>query len=705
MARLTQVLSAFALILSAAVATAQDTISVFGRNADEIPIYSKAGDTLIGNISGTAAGMNLWATFTADSGTTTANTSADTLTIAGGTNVTTSISGDVLTINATGGGGGAVDYWFLIDPSSGQSLEPTGADTLNIVGAGVVTVTGTTSDTLTISAPDQTQNLFATIAGGTGSTTADSPTDTLTIAGAGIITTAVFGDTLTITGTEAQNIFQTIAVPSGTAPVADSPTDTLTFAASGDLTITGDASTDTITIANTQAAVTLVTSSHDYLSLAGQAITLGPIDLASDVTGTLDETNIDSDIARTSQLHDAVTLSTEADSVLALSGQQIGLDNQSANLVFAGPATGSPAAPTFRSLADADIPSAIARDSELPVGANPTATVGLTAVNGSATTFMRSDAAPALSQAISPTWTGAHTWDGGSSSLTVTNGAPFIVQDGSVATFAQKVDDATPSFLWKSPAGFVTTFAPSNGANSTIQGPIASGLLAVISESTATNQIPRYTGTAGGIGGYTSNAPTITNAGAFDIPGRLSLPNATSSGNSLRIGSDVDMWRSAANTLTIDDAVVGNSFTATTAQWVDITGNLLGPINTGVWNYDTNGYFVFQSSDVVLFSIPAVPGSKLQAVRVKFEAEFDDGIELSILNRDDSSASGATLTSIDQTPFISNDSPEMILGELTLDPVETVAQGVMYFARVDVTAINGAIKVFSVQAQFTERNL
>jgi len=41
--------------------------------------------------------------------------------------------------------------------------------------------------------------------------------------------------------------------------------------------------------------------------------------------------------------------------------------------------------------------------------ANPTASVGLTAVNGTATTAMRSDAAPALDQTISPTWTGTHT--------------------------------------------------------------------------------------------------------------------------------------------------------------------------------------------------------------------------------------------------------------------------------------------------------
>lgn len=43
-------------------------------------------------------------------------------------------------------------------------------------------------------------------------------------------------------------------------------------------------------------------------------------------------------------------------------------------------------------------------------GGNPTASVGLTAVNGVATTFLRSDGAPALSQSIAPTWTGTHTF-------------------------------------------------------------------------------------------------------------------------------------------------------------------------------------------------------------------------------------------------------------------------------------------------------
>jgi len=45
--------------------------------------------------------------------------------------------------------------------------------------------------------------------------------------------------------------------------------------------------------------------------------------------------------------------------------------------------------------------------------ANPTAHVGLAAVNGTAGTLMTSDSAPALDQGIAPTWTGAHRFNAG----------------------------------------------------------------------------------------------------------------------------------------------------------------------------------------------------------------------------------------------------------------------------------------------------
>jgi hypothetical protein len=55
--------------------------------------------------------------------------------------------------------------------------------------------------------------------------------------------------------------------------------------------------------------------------------------------------------------HPAVTLDTSADGLLGLSTQQFSLDAQAANLVLAGPSSGSNAAPTFRALVQADLPS------------------------------------------------------------------------------------------------------------------------------------------------------------------------------------------------------------------------------------------------------------------------------------------------------------------------------------------------------------
>ena len=57
----------------------------------------------------------------------------------------------------------------------------------------------------------------------------------------------------------------------------------------------------------------------------------------------------------------------------------------------------------------------------VPTGDNPSASVGLSAVNGAATTFMRSDGAPALNQAIVPTWTGAHIFSGSALRATFTS--------------------------------------------------------------------------------------------------------------------------------------------------------------------------------------------------------------------------------------------------------------------------------------------
>jgi hypothetical protein len=75
--------------------------------------------------------------------------------------------------------------------------------------------------------------------------------------------------------------------------------------------------------------------------------------------------------------------------------------------------------------------------------ATPSAKVGLTAVTGIATTFTASDSAPALNQAIVPTWTGAHTFAGnvflnGSTAvggtLSIPNAGTFAAAAGATVT-------------------------------------------------------------------------------------------------------------------------------------------------------------------------------------------------------------------------------------------------------------------------------
>ena len=77
---------------------------------------------------------------------------------------------------------------------------------------------------------------------------------TVSILGGSGISTALSGDTLTITASESQNVFNTIAVAGQSNIVADATTDTLTIAAGTGISITTDAGTDTLTITGTASA-------------------------------------------------------------------------------------------------------------------------------------------------------------------------------------------------------------------------------------------------------------------------------------------------------------------------------------------------------------------------------------------------------------------------------------------------------------------
>ena len=76
--------------------------------------------------------------------------------------------------------------------------------------------------------------------------------------------------------------------------------------------------------------------------------------------------------------HDAVTLNANITSLLGLSTQELSLDIQTANYIFAGPTSGGAAAPTFRALIADDIPDISAN---IDVSSVPFAHSGFTATN------------------------------------------------------------------------------------------------------------------------------------------------------------------------------------------------------------------------------------------------------------------------------------------------------------------------------------
>ena len=239
---------------------------------DELTISGGTGiDTLrAGNVitivntgSGSGGGgttQDLWATINADAGTTTANSSTDIFTVTGGTNITTSITGDELLIDSSF----AADIFKSVAVANEPTIIAAGlTDTLTFIAGSNVTIdTDATAQSITI-------NSTATGGGGGGTTTtafgtisisgqadvvADnsaSAGDTLTlIAGTGIaLSTDNSADSITVTNSaQATSVFSTIAVAGQLDVQADSASDTLTLEAGSNITLTTDSVADKVVI-------------------------------------------------------------------------------------------------------------------------------------------------------------------------------------------------------------------------------------------------------------------------------------------------------------------------------------------------------------------------------------------------------------------------------------------------------------------------
>lgn len=168
------------------------------------------------------------------------------------------------------------------------------------------------------------------------------------------------------------------------------------------LSSVGAGTCTTATLASAQFANQGTTTTVLHGNAAGNP-SFGQVALTTDVTGTLPATN--GGTGQNTYVLGDTLFSNAANSLARLAG-----NTTSTQQFLSQTGTGTvSAAPVWSAL-----------PGSFSGFANPTGTVGLATVNGAATTAMRSDAAPPLSQAIVPTWTGAHTFTPGSAVVAVT---------------------------------------------------------------------------------------------------------------------------------------------------------------------------------------------------------------------------------------------------------------------------------------------
>ena len=348
---------------------------------DTLTLVAGAGIVLTPNasndtiqIDSSIENQNLFQTIGSNSGSVTASSITDTLNVVGGSSISTSITGNTLTINYTGNVGGEANNFENVavgTPSSNvQLIADDPNDTLFIAGGTGISITATGTGTgpggaidqmtITNSAPNVDQNIFYRVADDSDTTiTASSITDTLNIVGGTDITTAVVNGELQISYTGGNNNFnvadnyayKTFAItPSGGSTTASSNVDTLSFQAGAGITMT--ASNDLITITNSSpnvnqnlfqnvlaGGVTIVADSPtDTLSItAGSGITITGDATGDQVTITNSAPNVDQNIfASVVYGVNSVTPASSSQALTLLSGGGVDftLNNTNKSITF-----------------------------------------------------------------------------------------------------------------------------------------------------------------------------------------------------------------------------------------------------------------------------------------------------------------------------------------------------------------------------------
>jgi hypothetical protein len=245
-----------------------------------------------------------------------AETTADTLTLVAGSNITltTNAATDSITIASTGGGGGSTSL-TMTRTANAVTITPSGGGTAaeipqaNSSHAGVIT--NTQHDKIEALGTISTQNSNnVTITGGSitgitdlavadGGTGASTAANALTNLGAypasnpsgftsntGTVTAVSVATANGVSGTSSGGATPALTITLGAITPSSVNGITLTNGGSGALTVTGTASVAGTTSGTNTGDVTLA-GTPNYLTISGQTITRALINLASHVTGTL----------------------------------------------------------------------------------------------------------------------------------------------------------------------------------------------------------------------------------------------------------------------------------------------------------------------------------------------------------------------------------------------------------------------------------
>ena len=270
--------------------------------------------------------------------------------------------------------------------------------------------------------------------------------------------------------------------------------------------------------------------------------------------------------------------------------------------------------------------------------ANPSATIGLSAVNGSATTFMTSDSAPALSQSITPTWTGLHQFTKADFSLLGTSTGYTLLESGLSST-----SNNTLLLPTESSDTLVDLTGTQTLTNKTLTSPtLTTPALGTPSSGNASNltNLPIILTTTGSSGASTYVQSTNTlNIPQYSGGGSQTPWTSNINGANYLLGTAGINWDSIKN-IASSTGINWNNLTMNnfginwtgykdlgvqTVNWYDITAviNNLTTTQTGVGNiklYDSTGinWTDLQAASTIAksttFTLPSADGTNNQAI-------------------------------------------------------------------------------------------